>query len=127
MALRRLLGCLPFVALSVCASAACKGEDTAGGAKSGSPDFDKRCVQLAKVCGDKGKHVDKITEECKAAAAAQVAKGCADKVLATYDCYGRDLCATGDKVWTIEDLGKLAVRHKKCVVEQDASRACTSN
>lgn len=125
MALRRLLGCLPLVALAVSASAACKGKDDAAGTKAGTPDFDKRCTQLAKVCGDKGKHVDKIVEECKVDASLQVGKGCTDKVLATYDCYERELCASGDKVWTIEDLGKLAIRHNKCVVEQDATRACT--
>ena len=122
MVFRRLLECLPVVALLV----ACKGKDDAAGTKPRATDFDKRCVQLAKVCGDKAKHVGKITDECKQAASQQALKGCTDKVIATYDCYERELCASGDKVWTMEDLGKLATRHKKCVVEQDASRACTS-
>ncbi len=125
MALRRLVGCLPVVALIVLAATGCKGKDDAAGTNPGGPDFDKRCVQLAKVCADKGKHVEKITDECKQVATQQVVKGCTDKVTATYDCYERELCASGDKVWTMEDLGKLATRHKKCVVEQEASRACT--
>jgi hypothetical protein len=112
------------LALALCAFSACKGKDDAAVTKTGAPDIERRCLQLAKVCGDKGKHVDKITEECKDAAAKQAVKGCSDEAITTYDCYERELCASGDKVWTIEDLGKLAIRHKKCVVEQDATRAC---
>lgn len=116
------------MALAVCATTACKDKDKAkadvAATKTSSADLDKRCVQLAKVCGDKGKHVDKIVDECKQAAKKQVANGCTDKVIAAYDCYERELCASGDKVWTIEDLRLLATRHSKCVAEQDASRVC---
>lgn len=115
------------MALAVLGAAACKGKDDGAATKASAPDLDKRCVQLAKVCGDKGRHVDKITEECKQDAAKQASKGCGDRVTATYDCYERELCASGDKVWTIDDLRKLATRHKKCVVEQDATRACMDN
>ena len=128
MAPRRLLGCLPVVALAVCASTACKDKDKdkvdVAGTTTSAADLDRRCVQLGKVCGDKGKHVEKIIDECKQAAKKQVENGCTDKVIAAYDCYERELCGSGDKVWTIEDLRLLATRHSKCVAEQDASRAC---
>ena len=126
MASRRLLGCLPLVALAVCASTACKDKDKVdvAGTTTSAADLDRRCVQLGKVCGDKGKHVEKIIDECKQAAKKQVENGCTDKVIAAYDCYERELCGSGDKVWTIEDLRLLATRHSKCVAEQDASRAC---
>jgi len=110
--------------LAVGALTACKDKGGEPGTKTAAVDLDKRCVQLAKICGDKGKHVEKITDECKLAAKKQLANGCTDKVTATYDCYERELCGAGDKVWTIEDLRRLATRHTKCVVEQDASRAC---
>lgn len=103
---------------------ACKDQGAGGGTTATAGDLDKRCVQFAKVCGDKSKHVEKITDECKLAAKKQVANGCTDKVIATYDCYERELCASGDKVWSIEDVRLLATRHKKCMAEQDASRAC---
>lgn len=123
MARRQLLGCLPVV-LAVFAWTACKDNVDEPGAKTAAVDLDKRCVQLAKICGDKGKHVEKITEECKLAAQKQIANGCTAKVTAVYDCYERELCGSGDKVWTIEDLRRLATRHNKCVVEQEASRTC---
>lgn len=124
---RRLLGRVPVAVLALCAWTACKDQDKAdiAATKTSTADLDKRCVQLAKVCGDKAKHVEKITAECKQAVTKQIANGCADKVIAGYDCYERDLCASGDKVWTIEDLRLLATRHGKCVVEQGAIRACT--
>ena len=103
---------------------ACKDKGDQATKQASAPDLDKRCLQLAKICGDTGKHVDKIVDECKQAVNKQIANGCTDKVLATYDCYERELCGGGDKVWTIEDLRLLATRHKKCEAEQDASRAC---
>jgi hypothetical protein len=115
------------VALVVCASTSCKGNDKADVAatKTSTVDLDKRCVQFGKVCGDKGKHVEKIIEDCKQASKKQIENGCTDKVIAAYDCYERELCGSGDKVWTIEDLRLLATRHNKCVAEQDAIRQCT--
>lgn len=124
MALRRLLGCLPVAALAVCASTACKDKGDVAKTQASAADLDQRCMQLGKVCGDKEKHVEKIISECKQAAKKQVDSGCTDKVIAAYDCYVRELCGGGDKVWTIEDLGVLADRKSKCVAERNASRAC---
>ncbi|MBA3538784.1 MAG: hypothetical protein H0T79_04085 [Deltaproteobacteria bacterium] len=128
MALRRLLGCLPVAALALCASTACKDTTTAdkGAAATAAStvDLDKRCVQLAKVCGDKDKHVEKIVEACKQAAKQQVANSCTDKVTAVYDCYEKELCASKDKVWTLDDLRVLADRRGKCVAERTAITAC---
>lgn len=112
------------MALAVCAWTACKDKVDAPSTTTAAVDLDKRCVQLAKICGDKGKHVEKITDECKLAAQKQIKNGCTAKVTAAYDCYERELCGSGDKVWTIEDLRRLATRHNKCVVEQDASLTC---
>lgn len=119
MALRRLFGCLPAAALAVCAVTACKGSAPSTAA------VDKRCDQLAKVCGEKDKHIEKMLDECKQAAKPQVEKGCTDKVVALYDCYEKELCGAGDKVWTLDDLGVLAQRHKKCGAEQKALRECS--
>src|SRR5512132_832482 len=66
-------------------------------------DPDKRCLTLGKVCADKSKHVDKMVDECKQAAAKQKAKGCLDKAYAAYDCLERDVCGKADKVWTLGD------------------------
>jgi hypothetical protein len=123
MARRQLLRCLPVV-LALFAWSACKDKEPASGTKTAAADLDKRCIQLAKICGDQGKHVEKITDECKLAAQTQIAKGCTAKVTAVYDCYERELCGSGDKVWTIDDLRRLATRHNKCVAEQDASLTC---
>jgi hypothetical protein len=118
---------LPF---ALCAILGC------GGSKEADPppsepakaapanDADKQCLALAKLCGDKSKHVDKIAGECKAAATKQAAKGCTDKAKAAYDCYQRELCGTAEKVWSLADLGVLAERHKKCVTERSALLAC---
>jgi len=124
MALRRLLGCLPVAALAVCAWTACKDKGDVAKAQASAADLDKRCEQLGKACGDKDKHAEKIIEGCKQAAKKQVENGCTDKAIAVYDCYEKELCGNGDKVWTFEDLRVLADRHSKCVPEQNASRAC---
>ncbi len=115
----------PWIA---CVLLACGKDDAGEPAKSEPPattvDLDKRCVQLAKFCGDKGKHVDKITDSCKQAAKSQLEKGCAEKAVVAYDCYETELCARTDKVWSMDDLGVLVDRHRKCVTERDALRAC---
>jgi hypothetical protein len=130
MALRRLLGCLPVAALVVCAWTACKdskdGKDKGAVAKAPvtAADLDERCELLAKACGDKDKHVEKIIEACKQTAKKQVEKGCTEKAVAVNDCYVKDLCGGADKVWTFEDLRVLAERHNKCVAERAADREC---
>lgn len=121
MAPRTVLGCL--VALALCAPA-CKSKGDAVKSEANAVELDKRCEQMAKVCGDKAKHVDKILDECRQAAKKQVETGCADKAIAVYDCYVKDLCGDGDKVWAIEDVRVLADRHGRCLAEQAASRAC---
>jgi hypothetical protein len=117
MALRRLLGTLPVAALAVCAWTACKG-------KGGAADLDTRCEQLGKACGDTDKHVEKIVDECKQAAKDQVQGGCKDKAIAVFECYQKELCGKGDKVWAFEDLRVLADRHGKCEAERKASQEC---
>jgi hypothetical protein len=84
---------------------------------------DKRCLQLAKLCGDKAKHVEKIIDECKQVTKKAAAK-CPDKVTAAHDCYQRDVCGTSEKVWSLTDLGVLAERHGKCATERTALRSC---
>lgn len=96
-------------------------------AKPAPGDEDKECVQLAKLCADKSKHVDKMLDECKLSSKKQREKGCFDKVSALYDCYQRELCGKADKVWTIGDLGVLAERHNKCVAERTAAASCPGN
>jgi hypothetical protein len=127
MALRKLLGILPAAALAVCAWTGCKDKADGPSSQASAADLDQRCERLGKLCGDKNKHVEKIIDECKQAAKQQVATGCADKAIAVYDCYEKELCASSDKVWALEDVRVLAVRHGKCVAEQDASRACVEN
>src|SRR5262245_5425560 len=100
MAFRTLLGCLPVAALVVCAVTACKGK----GEAAKTSNLDKRCDQLGKVCGDKDKHIEKIVEECRQAAKKQVESGCTDKTIEVYDCYERELCGGGEKVWALDDL-----------------------
>lgn len=122
------LGCLRALAVSLVACAACgkgKVDDKAEGTKPppSAADLDLRCEQLAKACGDQPKHVDKISDECKLAATKQ--HGCIDKGLVLVGCYEHELCGSGEKVWTMEDLRVLAERHGKCVAERDAIRACT--
>jgi hypothetical protein len=112
-----------LAALAVCALAAsgCKSKGS-----SPTADLDKRCVQIAKSCGDKDKHIEKITTDCQAAAKKQVeTAGCAAKVTALYDCYEKELCSSGDRVWALDDLRVLADRHKKCVSEREAAKDCS--
>jgi hypothetical protein len=106
----RLLGCL--VALLTLA-AGCKG-------KGGEATAD-RCDQLAKACGDNDKHVAKILEGCKAAAKPL----CADKLNALYDCYEKQVCGRGDRIWAFDDLGVLANRKTLCAAERKAATDCT--
>jgi hypothetical protein len=114
------------VALVVCAwtATACKDKGDVAKTQASTADLDQRCEQVGKACGDKDKHVEKIIEQCKQVAKTQVENGCTDKAIAVYDCYVKEVCGTGDKVWTIEDLRVLAERRSKCVAERDASRAC---
>lgn len=125
MALRRLLGCLPVAALAVLTWTACKDKGDVAGARAGAAELAKRCERMGALCGDKGKHVEKIREECTQAAKDHVARGCTAEVLAVYDCYERELCGSENKLWALDDLRVLAERHGKCVAERDASRACT--
>lgn len=127
MAPRSHLGGLALVALMLGAAPACKGDadnKTTDPPAAGSASLDKRCERLAKLCGDKAKHVAKITEECM-----QVEKAegdCKTKLLAAWDCYEKEVCMTmPDKVWSIDDLGVLAERHKKCAPERAAAVACS--
>ena len=113
------------MALTVCVWAACKDKGDGAKTQASAADLDKRCEQLGKACGDKDKHVEKIIEECKQAAKKHVENGCPVKTIAVYDCYEKEVCGNGDKVWAIEDLRVLADRHGKCVAEREASRECT--
>jgi hypothetical protein len=126
MVRRRLPGWLPIVAIAIGAMA-CNDKDKADASRppASAADLDKRCELVAKACGDKAKHVEKILDQCKQAAVKQVVNGCTDKAIAAYDCYVKDLCGNADKVWAIEDISVLGDRHKKCVVEQTAMRACS--
>lgn len=123
MALRRLFGCLPVAAVLLFAPSGCKDKDDAA-KKASAPDPDKRCLQLAKVCGEKEKHVTKIDEECRVATKARTDASCTEKMATLYDCYERELCGNGDKVWALGDLRVLAERHKKCTAEREATLAC---
>ena len=105
----RLLGCL--VAL-LTLSAACKGK---GDAVTGD-----RCQQLANACGDNDKHIAKILEGCIAAEKPL----CADKERALYDCYKKQVCGRGDRIWAFDDLGVLADRKTMCAAERKAVADC---
>jgi hypothetical protein len=131
MALRSLIGGLPAAALVVCTWTACsngKDKDKDKGEVAKAPataaDLDERCTLMAKACGDKEKHVGKITEACKQTASQQVAKGCTEQAIAAHDCYVTKLCGTADKVWSLDDLHVLAERHGKCAAERAAVREC---
>jgi len=102
----------------VCLLVACKGKDK----DSATPTIDlaNRCVQLAKACGDSEKHVTKIESECKAA----MKPGCEAAAIAAYNCYEKELCGKGDKLWALEDFGVLAERHGKCAAERTAAKDC---
>lgn len=118
----RLLGGLTVAALL--AFAACKDDKPKA---ASAVDMTSRCEQLARTCGDKDKHIAKIADECKQAAALQAEKKCVDKVIAEYDCYEKTLCGGADKVWAIRDLGVLAERRSKCVAERNASSDCVGS
>jgi hypothetical protein len=123
-------GWLPLAALVLCAVTACKSDKGGGGAdKKGAGDvsLEDRCNQLARVCGDSEKHVEKLATECRESAPEEVAKGCAEKVRATYDCYEKELCGKTDKVWALDDLRVLSDRSGKCTAERAAVRACAGN
>lgn len=121
MAARTFIEWLPVAALVVFAGTACKDD---GGAATGGVDVPKRCAQLAKACGDKDKHIEKIVEECKVSTGKYIDKGCTAKAIALYDCFEKELCGAKDKVWTLDDIRVLADRKKKCVAEATAASAC---
>lgn len=131
MELRKLLGWVPVAALAALALSACKGKEDSN-AKDAPPkrapptldQLNQRCEQLGKACGEKEKHQEKITEDCKAAAKSQIDKGCGDEAVALYDCYEKEICAKINKVWAIDDFRVLADRHNKCVAERDAGIKC---
>ena len=50
--------------------------------------------------------------------------GCEATAIAAYDCYEKQLCGKGDKLWALEDFGVLAQRHSKCLAERVAARDC---
>jgi hypothetical protein len=120
MALRKALG-VSIAVLAACAWMGCKGK----GDKAEGSDLDARCAQLAKACADE-KHGDKLVADCKQAATKQTASSCVEMVKAAYDCFEKELCGKGEPAWTLDDLGVLADRHKKCVAERDAARNCAA-
>jgi hypothetical protein len=122
MGIRRLLARLPIAALALCAVTACKSGPAKQ--KASAADLDKRCTQIGPACGEKVKHQERIIEECQTVAKKQVEKACTDKALALYDCYDKELCGKGDKVWALDDLGVLAARKNKCEAELKAAREC---
>ena len=108
----------------------CKGD---GDGKKGAADDKKgptmadvlaRCDQLGKACGDNEKHAGVIIAECKQGAEKQLRGGCAASAIAAWDCFEKELCGKGDKVWALDDLRVLSERHGKCAAERDANRAC---
>jgi hypothetical protein len=118
MAPRNWFGCLAALALAS-SLAACKGDGKGSVDKGAS--MTARCEQLAKACGDKDKHIEKIVEVCK-----QIPASCATQATAAFDCYEKQLCGKADRIWALEDLGKLAERHGACKAERDALAACTT-
>jgi hypothetical protein len=120
VALRSILGCLLPVVLVL---TACKGKDKDADETSGTAalDLEKRCAQLAKLCSDSDKHVQKLIDECKRAAPLP---GCVDKLFAAYDCYEKELCGKHEQVWALDDLRVLTERHKACVAERQAAASC---
>ena len=114
------------LALAIAAWTACKEDANkpADNAPPAAANLDARCERLAKACGDKPKHLDKITAECKQATVKQLDKRCLDRVTVVYDCYEEALCSTGERVWSVDDLRVLSDRHNRCVAERAALRAC---
>jgi hypothetical protein len=117
-------------ALAICAWTGCKDDakpaDTPVAATAGSG-LEPRCDQLAKACGDNAKHTEKIAVECKQVAAKQWAKNCVSQASVVYDCYEKELCAKGDKVWALDDLRVLSDRHTRCVAERNLLRTCVGD
>lgn len=81
---------------------------------------EQSCEQLAKTCADTDKHVEKLRDECKQA----ITPTCAAKQTALYDCYQKQLCGKGDRIWALQDLSVLAERKSSCVEERKAVSAC---
>lgn len=106
-----------FIIGALLACAACKGNGASKASK-----LDQRCEQLAKTCGDTDKHVEALLDGCKHAATTQ--QSCAAEVSALYDCYEKQVCGKGDRIWAFEDFGVLAVRNKACAAERKAVGAC---
>jgi hypothetical protein len=119
MALR--LGCLALAALCITATACGKDKKE----QAAAADLDARCALMAKACGDKDKHQERITEECKGMSKSPGEKGCASQAMALYDCWEKDVCSGTAKVWTLDDLKVLAKRHNKCVAQAKALEDCT--
>ena len=128
MALRTLLGCLPVAALAICAWTACKDKGDAAKTQPSADELGRRCVQLAKACGEKDIHIGKIAEECILAAKKQVENSCAAKAFAVYDCYEKEICGKfeNEKVWAIDDFRVLAERHSRCLAQRNTSEACVA-
>jgi len=105
-----------FLIFAVLACGACKGNDETSAA--GKPE--QRCEQLAKACADTDKHTEKLRDECKQA----VTPTCAEKQSALYDCYEKQVCGKGDRIWALHDFSVLAERKNICVDERKAVAAC---
>ena len=43
---------------------------------------------------------------------------------ALYDCYEKQVCGKGDRIWAFEDFGVLAVRKNACAAERKAVGEC---
>ena len=72
MAPGRLLRCLVATLTVVCAASACKGDKAGDAPKvaASAADLDKQCARVGAACGDKDKHMQTITDDCKQAAKA---------------------------------------------------------
>lgn len=103
-----------------------KAEQKQESAAEKTEKLNKRCDALGQGCGEKEKNKEKITEECKEAAKKQVEKGCADKVVAAYDCYEKEICEKIEKIWVLDDFRVLTERHEKCVEERKAGHECVT-
>lgn len=134
--IRTVLGWLAVVPLTACLLAACEDDGgsakpatstaqaTAKAAAKGVEQLTKRCEQLGKACGQQDKHKEDIAKACQEAAKSQAEKGCADQVVATYDCFEKELCTGDERIWALDDFRVLAERHEKCVKEREASNKC---
>lgn len=122
MAVRPALGCLLAAALAL---SACKDGDNKVAITPSTPaELEKACERIGKSCADQDKYVAKVTDACKKVVKDDSKKGCPDKLIAVYDCYDRELCGGGDKVWALDDLRVLAERHNKCAAERAAAKDC---